>query len=130
MINWSIISLESFKDTGIVVSAHWKCSNEQVSKTGHSVFNIDFLNLPIPDNSITNNEETIPDTIIPNEIVIEQPNEVVKNIIPYNQLTEQDVLNWVWTDGGVEKTLVEESVTKELDAINNPVVVKNPLPWI
>jgi len=48
MINWSIISLESFKDTGIVVSAHWKCSTEQVSKTGHSVFNLDFLHLTQP----------------------------------------------------------------------------------
>ena len=95
MITWSILSLDSFKDTGIVVSANWKCSNAQVSRTGNSVF--------------------------------AEPSE---NLIPYSSLTEQDILNWIWTDGGVDKNIIEESVTKELDAINNPVVVKNPLPWI
>jgi len=124
MIKWSIISLDSFQDTGIVVSAHWKCFNEQISKTGHSVFNLDFLNPSLHTTDINNTEEGVSE-----EIIIEQPSEIVKEIIPYNELTEQDVLNWIWTDGGVDKTLIEESVTKELDAIINPIVVKNPLPW-
>lgn len=94
-MNWSIISLESIPTTGIVISAEWQCSNEQVVRTGNSTF-------PEP----------------------------INNIIPYSSLIEQDVLNWVWTDGGVDKNIIEESITKELDAINNPVVVKNPLPWI
>ena len=45
-------------------------------------------------------------------------------------LTEDIVLNWVWTNGGVDKQLVEDSVTQELNSIINPVLVKNPLPWI
>lgn len=94
-MNWSIISLESFPTTGVVISAKWKCSNEQVTRIGESYF-------PEP----------------------------TENIIPYTSLTEQEVLNWVWTDGGVDKTLIEESITKELNDLLNPVVVKNPLPWI
>jgi len=72
MINWSITSLESNPLTGIVISAGWKCSNEQVNRTGISVFN-----------------------------------EPIETIIPYANLTEDIVLNWVWTNGGVEKTLVD-----------------------
>jgi hypothetical protein len=93
-MNWSIIYLESFSATGIVISAQWKCSDEQVARTGTSIF--------------------------------PEPSDLP---IAYDQLTEQDVLNWVWTDGGVDKTLVEESVTKELESIINPIVIKNPLPW-
>ena len=51
------------------------------------------------------------------------------DIIPYNSLTEQDILNWVWVDGGVDKAIIEESINKELNDLLNPVLVKNPLPW-
>jgi hypothetical protein len=134
MINWSIISLESFQDTGIVVSANWKCSNEQVSKTGHSVFNLDFLNPTQPSIIVTNNEEGTSEEIVIEEVVseeinIEQPSDIVKDIIPYNELTEEIVLNWVWVDGGVDKTLVEESIAQELQGLINPTIIKNPLPW-
>lgn len=95
MINWIVSSLNSNPSTGIVISAVWSCSDEQVKRSGESYF--------------------------------PEPSE---NIIPYTSLTEQDVLNWIWTDGGVDKTLVEESITKELNDLINPVVVKNPLPWI
>lgn len=95
MINWTISSLNSNPSTGIVISAVWNCSNEQVVRSGEAYF--------------------------------PEPSET---IIPYISLTEQDVLNWVWTDGGVDKILVEESINKELNDLVNPVVVKNPLPWI
>jgi hypothetical protein len=126
--------MESYKDTGIVISAHWKCYNEQVSKTGHSVFNLDFLNPTQSSILVTNNEEGVSEEVITEEVVseeinIEQPSEIVKDIIPYEELTEEIVLNWVWVDGGVDKTLVEESVNNELNNLLNPIVVKNPLPW-
>jgi len=95
MIMWSISSLNSNPSTGVVISAMWKCSNEEISRSGESYF-------PEPSD----------------------------NLIPYTSLTEQDVLNWVWVDGGVDKTLIEESINKELNDLVNPIVVKNPLPWI
>lgn len=48
---------------------------------------------------------------------------------PYNQLTEQQVLNWCWTDGGVDKVEVEGEVGKQIQDQIDPPVVQLPLPW-
>lgn len=47
---------------------------------------------------------------------------------PFNQLTEQQVLGWVWSNG-VDKDEVEQSLARQLDEQINPVVVQVPLPW-
>ena len=49
--------------------------------------------------------------------------------IPYAQLTQDEVLNWVWTDGGVDKTATETSVNNAVQAQINPPVIQQPLPW-
>lgn len=49
--------------------------------------------------------------------------------VPYHQLAEESVLNWVWTDGGVDKANTEASVNNALQAQINPPVVAQPLPW-
>lgn len=124
MIQWSIINMESYKDTGIVLSANWVCSSSQdditVTRSGKSLFNLDNHNAV--DQSNDSNSLNTP--VVSEEIVID------KEFIPYDLLTEEIVLNWVWVDGGVDKTLVEESINKELNDLINPAVVKNPLPWI
>lgn len=98
MFNWKITSMESYADSGIVLSANWECSTSEqditVKRTGQSVFN--------------------------------QPYDTP---IPYENLTEAEVLEWVWTDGGVDQTLVQESLAQELQGLLDPIVVKNPLPW-
>lgn len=48
---------------------------------------------------------------------------------PYDQLTEQQVLNWCWTDGGVNKDKTEASVESQIQNQINPPVVQLPLPW-
>lgn len=48
---------------------------------------------------------------------------------PYDQLTEQQVLNWCWTDGGVDKDGVEAAVEMQIENQINPPVVELPLPW-
>ena len=46
---------------------------------------------------------------------------------PYNQLTQQQVLGWVWEQ--VDQAAVEATVTAAVQAqISNPVVTP-PLPW-
>jgi len=52
-----------------------------------------------------------------------------ENYVPYSQLTQDEVLNWVWTDGGVDKVNTEASVNNALQAQINPPVVQQPLPW-
>jgi len=47
---------------------------------------------------------------------------------PYADLTEEQVLGWVW-ENGVDKDAAEASVTGQVDALVNPSVVTPPLPW-
>ena len=50
------------------------------------------------------------------------------NFIPYANLTQAEVLNWVWASG-VDKASAEAAVNSNLNALINPPVVQNPLPW-
>ena len=50
------------------------------------------------------------------------------NFIAYPDLTEADVLGWVWANG-VDKAEVEANVARELDMQVNPPTVPKPLPW-
>ena len=47
--------------------------------------------------------------------------------IPYDQVTEQEVLNWCWA-GGVDKTAVEASLAAQIELQKNPVVATGT-PW-
>lgn len=48
---------------------------------------------------------------------------------PYDQLTEQQVLDWCWADGGVNKAEVEATVEQKIQSQINPPVIQLPLPW-
>ena len=50
------------------------------------------------------------------------------DFIAYPDLTEADVLGWVWANG-VDKAEVEANVARELDMLVNPPTVAKPLPW-
>ena len=46
---------------------------------------------------------------------------------PYADLTQDQVLGWVWES--VDKTAAEEAVTQQVANLANPPVVQPPLPW-
>ena len=48
---------------------------------------------------------------------------------PYNELTEQQVLDWCYANG-VDQTAIEANVTAQIEAQINPPVVSLPLPWV
>ena len=48
---------------------------------------------------------------------------------PYDQLTEQQVLNWCY-ENGVDKTAIEANVTLQIENQIDPPVVTLPLPWV
>jgi hypothetical protein len=48
---------------------------------------------------------------------------------PYEQLTQAQVLGWVWASG-VDQVAVEANVQSQIDNEINPPVVQLPLPWI
>ena len=47
--------------------------------------------------------------------------------IPYDQVTEQEVLNWIWTSG-VDKDATEAAVAAQIEAQKNPVTATG-VPW-
>lgn len=47
---------------------------------------------------------------------------------PYSNLTQNQVLQWVW-DSGVDKTAIEANVTQQVNQAINPPIITPPLPW-
>jgi len=47
---------------------------------------------------------------------------------PYEDLTQQQVLDWVW-DNGVDRFTTEMAVVQQLENQINPPVITPPLPW-
>jgi len=48
---------------------------------------------------------------------------------PYNELTEQQVLDWCFANG-VDQAAIEANVTAQIEAQIDPPVVVLPLPWV
>lgn len=48
--------------------------------------------------------------------------------VPYADLTQDEVLDWVWASG-VDKTATEATVEQQIQNQINPPVVSPPLPW-
>ena len=48
--------------------------------------------------------------------------------IPYADLTQDQVLGWIWANG-VDKASAEAAVQTQIDNQINPPVVTPPLPW-
>jgi hypothetical protein len=50
--------------------------------------------------------------------------------VPYDQLTEQQVLDWVWAQIGSDaKTAIETNLNMQIVYMQQPPVVSLPLPW-
>lgn len=97
---WKINQLERDPTTGAVKIAHWVCSGVD-EETENSVHVHGNYSLPPAD----------PDD---------------PDFVPFDELTEQDVLEWVWQ--GLTKEQCETSVAQQIELKNNPPVVAG-LPW-
>ena len=53
-----------------------------------------------------------------------------ENFIPYNDLTEADVIGWV--ENAVNMSLINEQILKQISAIAHPIteVGSDALPWV
>jgi len=47
---------------------------------------------------------------------------------PYNQLTQNQVLGWIWASG-VNQTATEAAVQQQINNQIDPPVISPPLPW-
>jgi len=48
---------------------------------------------------------------------------------PYDQLTEQQVLDWCFANG-VDQTAIEANVSLQIENQINPPIIAPPLPWL
>ena len=49
--------------------------------------------------------------------------------IPYQDLTLETVLGWIWSNG-VDKDGTEAAVLAQIETSKNPPITKPPLPWL
>lgn len=105
-ITWDITALDCYPqadgEADVVFTVHWTCLGQQTASgqtyTGQ-VYST--CSLPAP---------TGPD------------------FTPYDQLTETQVLGWIWANG-VDKAATEAAVAQQIANAINPPVVTPPLPW-
>jgi hypothetical protein len=98
-MNWTIDTLEYNNDaTKGVIVAHWRVSVVDGDYSASAYGSASF-----------------------------SPNPTSPSFKPYEQLTQSDVLSWVW--GSVDKNDIESSLAKQLENQKTPAVVTGT-PWV
>lgn len=105
-ITWTVTRMDCYpqvqQDTDVVFTVHWTCSGTQTA------------------NDIDYNSSVYSTCAVP------APSG--GSFTPYNQLTQDQVLGWIWTNG-VDKAVTEAAVQQQIDNLINPPVIAPPLPW-
>ena len=100
--NWTISQLDCKPQeddkTNVVVIAHWQCTGVDGEYSAQVYGTASFT--------------------------LEQGS----SFTPYNQLTQNQVLDWCWVNG-VDKDATEANVAAQIEAQTNPPIVTPPLPW-
>ena len=95
--NWSIPTLERELADGGVIVAHWRCTASDGDYSASSYGTAGFTY-----------DASSPD------------------FVPYDELTEADVLAWVWAEGFKDET--EDALQAKIDAEKNPTSAAG-VPW-
>ena len=95
--NWTIAQLERQTDTGGVVTAHWRVTAQDGDYTASAYGSAGFT-----------------------------PDPTAPGFIAYDELTEADVLGWVW--GSEDKAETEANLAAQIDAEKNPTTAVGK-PW-
>ena len=97
-MNWTISTLERELSDGGVIVAHWRCTASDGDYSASSYGTAGFTY-----------DASSPD------------------FVPYEDLTEADVLAWVWADGFKDAT--EDALQANIDAQKNPTTAAG-VPWL
>jgi hypothetical protein len=101
-ITWTITAMDCYPQEGgntdVVFTVHWTCAGTDGTYNA-SVYST--CAVPAPTGSA---------------------------FTPYDQLTQDQVLGWVWASG-VDKFTTEAAVVQQIDNQINTPVVTPPLPW-
>ena len=97
MATWTIANLERNVADGGVTVAHWRVTEVDGDYSASSYGTVGFA----------------PDASDP-------------SFVPYDNLTESDVLGWVWAE--VDQSATEAALTADIEAQKNPVSADG-MPW-
>jgi hypothetical protein len=92
--------------TDVVITADWRCNGTETTGTG-------------------DDEKTYSGTCYGSASFAAPSG----SFTPYEDLTEQQVLNWCFASG-VDKTAIEANVSAQIADQINPPVIAPPLPWV
>lgn len=99
---WSVTAMDCYPveqgNADVVFNVHWTCAGEQDIYSG-SVYST--CSVPAPTG---------------------------EQFTPYDQLTQDQVLGWIWANG-VDKDSAEAAVQQQIDNQINPPTISPPLPW-
>ena len=105
-ITWTVTAMDCYPqaegETDVVFTVHWTCSGTQT------------------ENATTYNGSVYSTCGV--TYVAGTP------YTPYNQLTQNQVLGWIWANG-VDQAATEAAVQQQINNQINPPVVTPPLPW-
>lgn len=51
------------------------------------------------------------------------------DFVPYDKLTNDIVLGWVWSQIGTQKDAIDTYVSNQVSQMANPTIINLPLPW-
>jgi hypothetical protein len=97
-ITWSIRDLERDVNTGGVVKVQWRCTAQGETRSTNIVGTVDL-----------------------------QPDSTSNSFIPFDQLTEETVINWVLSVPGLQQD-TEDLATRKVSDIASPTL-ENGMPW-
>ena len=97
MATWTIAQLERNTADGGVTVAHWRCTAVDGDHSASAYGTVGFT-----------------------------PDASADGFVPYENLTEEQVIVWVW--GQVDKIATEAALTAKIDAEKNPTTEAG-LPW-
>ena len=103
VINWSVSQMDclpqSAEGADYVICCHWQCNGVDGDYSGNVYSTCSFA-------------------VVQGEA-----------FTPYDQLTQDQVLGWVWANG-VDKAATEAAVEQQVANAKNPPVVSPKLPWV
>ena len=97
MATWTIANLERNLSDGGVTVAHWRVTEVNGDYSASSYGTVGFT-----------------------------PDAGASDFVPYDNLTESDVLGWVWAE--VDQAETEAALTADIEAQKNPVTTDG-MPW-
>jgi hypothetical protein len=97
MATWTIANLERNVADGGVTVAHWSVAESSGDVSASSCGTVSF-----------------------------SPDPSASDFVPYDNLTESDVLGWVWAE--VDQAATEAALTADIEAQKNPVSADG-MPW-